>query len=182
MTTHYEAPEVRQRPIEERKPVERPRRRFHWDRVPLALLGWAILGVWWAAGGKYTIDGLPLVANWLLDFFHVPAGVLRLTRVVDWHWYLWLCWLPVLISFVERRYVPWRRRLSLMLLAVAAVWLVVAALDGASTYLAVITPTADAGLLALQLAAFWPAAVTWTLATTFAPEVGIALLYRWLRE
>jgi hypothetical protein len=78
--------------------------------------------------------------------------------------------------------VPWRRRLSLILIVVAAVWFTVAALDGASTYLAVITPTADAGLFALQLALFWPGAVAWTLATAFLPEVGIALLYRWLRE
>jgi hypothetical protein len=52
----------------------------------------------------------------------------------------------------------------------------------ASTYLAVIAPTEDASLLARQLALFWPGAVAWTLATTFLPEVGIGLLYRWLRE
>lgn len=155
-------------------------RRIHWDRLPLALLGWLIFGLWWAAGGKYTIDGLPLLANEVFGFFRVPV---ELSPVSDWRWYIGLCWLPFLISIAERRYAPWRRLAwSFIMVWVIFVWVVVSAVDGGSTYLAVTNPPPDARELSKQVAKLPLVAAVWSVATTFAPETGMAMLWWWLRK
>lgn len=156
-----------------------PRRSAFWDRIPVVVIGWALLAVWWAAGAKYTIDGLPLVVNVIADFFHIP---LSLARIADWHWYAVLCWLPVAISFVERRNRPRRRLLgSGTMVAVVVIWCLVCGLDLGSTWLAVTTPEPTAWTLARQLATIPPLAGVWTALTTFAPEWAMAQLWRYLR-
>lgn len=153
---------------------------IHWDRVPLVLLGWLLFVLWWAAGGKYTIDGLPLLSNEIFAFFRAPF---KLALIADWHWYLWLCWLPVVISLAERRYAPWRRLAwSFIMVWIVFVWAVVSGVDATSTYLAVTNPAPDAYLLSRQLAAIKPLAGLWSVATTFLPETGIAILWWWLRK
>jgi hypothetical protein len=151
-----------------------------WERLPGWLIGSLLLGLWWAIGGKYTIEGLPLLGNLFFGWFHVPV---RIAPITDGRWYLWLCWLPLLISFVERQYRPWtsrailaRERFWLVLL-----WLAVVALDAGATYLAVRNPAPDAWTLTQQVAASWALAATWSLMTTFGPESGLSWLWRWLR-
>jgi hypothetical protein len=164
------------------RPIKLPakRRRLRWDRVPAVLLGWAILGLWWLVGGRWTIDGLPLLLNEVFAFFRVPIA---LAPIRAWQWYVALCWLPFIISFVEHRYAPWRRLAwSVIMVWVVVVWLVASGVDLGSTWLAMIHPPPDAYPLTRQVAAIKPLAFVWSVATTFAPEIGIAMLWRWLRE
>lgn len=178
-------PQVRSAPMENGKPagalpIPKQAKRIHWDRLPLVILGWCLFGLWWAAGGKYTIDGLPLLANEIFGFFRAPF---ELSPISDWRWYVWLCWLPVVISLAERRYAPWRRLAwSLIMVWVIFVWVVVSGIDTASTYLAVTNPPEDAYLLSRQVANVKVLAGVWSVATTFAPETGIAALWWWLRK
>jgi hypothetical protein len=160
--------------------IRQHRGRIHWDRVPLVALGLVILGLWWAAGGRWTIDGLPLLINEILKFFHVST---RLAPLTDPRWYLFLFWLPLLISFAEHRYAPWRRLAwSVIMIFVVGVWLTVSGLDLGSTWLAITNPSPDDWLIAQQLAAIKPLAALWCVLTTFAPEVGMTVLWWWLRE
>ena len=151
-----------------------------WDRLPIVLLGTLILGFWWLIGGKYTIDGLPLLLNEILVFFRAPR---LFYPVTDWRVYVALCWLPICVSFAERRYAPWRRfALSPIMLWVLMVWLIVASLDAGSTWLAVTNPPRDAYAVSRQLAELRPLALIWTIGTTFLPESAIAALWWWLRK
>lgn len=153
---------------------------IHWERLPIVLLGWLLLGLWWLVGGKYTIDGLPLLSNEVLAFFRAPQVF---EPVTDWRIYVVLCWLPFLISVAERRYAPWRRlALSAIMVWVLVVWLVVSGLDAGSTWLAVTHPPADAYTFSKQLAAIKPLAAVWSIMTTFLPETGIGALWWWLRR
>lgn len=151
-----------------------------WENFPGWLLGTLILLLWWAMGGKYTIEGLPLVANLIFEWFHVP---MRLAPITDGRWYLYLCLLPVLISFVEQRYRPWKRHdiLSRKRFWLALLWIAVVAIDAGSTYLAIRSPAPNAWTITKQVAALAPLTVTWALLTTFGPESGLSWLWRWLR-
>lgn len=167
-------------PLRDGQRVQRTSPTIHWERLPLVLIGTFLLLLWWAAGAKYTIDGLPLFGNEILAFFRAPQV---LPSVTDWHWYLWLCWLPLGISLAERKYAPWRRlTLSVIMIWVLAVWFVVSGLDAGSTWLAVTHPSADAYTVSKQIAAIKPLAAVWSLMTTFLPEIGISLLWLWLRK
>lgn len=169
---------VRSTPLVNGHPVAR--RAFHWDRLPIVLIGWAILALWWAVGAKYTIDGLPLLLNEIAAFFRAPAFA---HPVTDWHWYLYLAWLPVLISFAERRFAPWRRlTLSSIMIWVVGAWLIVSAVDAGSTWLAVTHPPADSYTITKQIATIKPLAAAWSLITTFVPETGFGALLWWLRR
>jgi hypothetical protein len=169
---------VQSKPMVDGKPVAQ-HRGIHWDRLPIVLLGVVILGLWWAAGAKYTIDGLPLLLNEIGAFFRIP---LQLGQITDWRWYVLMSWLPVMISIAERRYAPWRRlTLSSIMIWVIGVWLIVSAIDAGSTWLAVIHPPADSYTLTKQIAAIRPLAAAWSIVTTFAPEVGMGALLWWLR-
>lgn len=160
-------------------PASKRRASFHWDRLPLVLFGWFVLGLWWATGGKYTIDGLPLFANTVFSFFHVPV---ELAPITNWRWYIGLCWIPIAISVIERRNRP-RRGLAWSVIMVYAigVWVVISMLDLGSTWLAVTNPAPDAFILSKQIAGTSFIAALWTGATTFLPEVGMAALWRYLR-
>lgn len=160
----------------------RPVRRIHWERLPLALFGFFILGLWWAAGGKWTIDGTPMLLNVIFAFFRVR---IELPLVSHWAAYALLCWLPILISYAEHNYAPWRglRRYGILVgIFVIGIWLIVTAADWSSTWLAITHPDTDAWPIAHQLAALPPLAAIWTTLTTFAPEVGFAVLTWWLWE
>lgn len=171
-------PPVRGVPLKDGQTIGR-QRLFHWDRLPMVLLGWTVLALWWAAGAKYTIDGLPLLINESAAFFRVP---LTLGQVTDWRWYVLMAWLPVMISVAERRYAPWRRlTLSSIMIWVIGVWLIVSAVDAGSTWLAVTHPPADSYTITKQIAAIRPLAATWSIVTTFAPEIGMGALLWWLR-
>lgn len=160
-----------------RPPVKR--RGIRWERVPVTLFGVFFLLLWWAAGGKYTIDGLPLFFNTVFAFFHAPFA---LSRIGDWHWYVYLCWLPIAISVIERRNRPRRGLVWSVILAYAVgVWLIVCMLDLGSTWLAVTHPLPDAFLLSRQVAQVKILAGIWTGATTFLPEIGMAALWRYVR-
>ena len=147
------------------------------DRLPLVLLGVPILALWWAMGGKYTIDGGPMVANTIFAFFRFET---RLAPIANGSAYIVLCWLPVLISIIERRNRPRRGLVPSMAVAAALlIWAVVSLYDMSSTYLAVTNPPADAWIITQQLAAIKPLAVLWTAATTFLPEIALVALIRY---
>lgn len=170
---------VRSVPLKEGQPVDR-RSALHWDRLPILIFGWFFLGLWWLAGGKYTIDGLPLLFNEILAFFRIPAVI---GVVSDWRWYVILAWLPIAISIAERRYAPWRRlTFSTIMIWVIVVWVVVSGVDAGSTWLAVTHPANDAYTVSKQLAQLRPLAAAWSLATTFLPETGMAALLWWFRK
>jgi|SRR5215471_11814782 len=171
---------VRSQEMRDGEPVKKRASVVHWDRVPVVLLGLFFLGLWWLIGGKYTIDGLPLLLNEILAFLRAP----RLFHAVDdWRVYVALCWLPICISIAERRYAPWRRlTLSTIMLWVLLVWLIVSGLDAVSTWLAITNPPPDAYAISRQLAEVRPLALAWTIATTFLPESAIAALWWWLRK
>jgi len=166
---------------------ERPRRGakstkrtlLRYDRIPVALVGFLLLSLWWAVGGRYTIDGTPLLINAIFEFFYIRA---RLGGVTDPQWYLKLCWVPLLISWIERRNRP---RLGMawnvaMVYAVG-IWLIVSGADLGSTWLAITHPEPTAWPLAQQVATIPLLAVLWTVATTFAPEIGFVALWKYLR-
>lgn len=147
------------------------------DRLPVLMLGMGVFGLWWIVGGKYTIDGLPLLLNELCAFLRAPR---LFAPVENWRVYVALAWLPLCISVAERRYAPWRRlALSGTMIWVLSVWLIVSGIDAASTYLAVTNPPRDAYAFSKQLAASRPLAVTWSILTTFLPEAGMSALWRW---
>jgi hypothetical protein len=162
------------------KPMGKPRTHLiHWERLPVVLLGCTILALWWATGAKYTIDGLPLLLNEVAAFFRAPV---QLGQVTDWRWYILMAWLPITISIAERRYAPWRRlTLSSIMIWVIGVWLIVSGIDAGSTWLAVTHPPDDAYTITKQIAAIKPLAAAWSVATTFAPEIGFGALLWWLR-
>jgi hypothetical protein len=159
-----------------------PAARFHWERLPLVLFGYAILALWWAAGGKWTIEGMPLLLNEVFNFFHVS---IRLAPITWPGWYAWLAWLPLGISFVEHKYSPWHawgKWSILSLCFVFGVWLVVTGADWGSTWQAITHPAPDDWLIARQVAAIPLAAALWVTLTTFVPEIGFAVLSWWLWE
>jgi len=172
----HAAPQVRS---EATKPSRA--RRFHWDRLPLVALGFVVLGLWWGFGGKWTIDGLPLFINEvILKSFHVGFRFGAIARPV---WYAVLCWVPFVISFAEHKYAPWRSLAwSLIMVYVIGVWLIVSGLDFGSTFLALTHPAPDDSLIAQQVATIKPLAALWALLTTFAPEIGMSVLWGWLWE
>jgi|GEM_PF-3230013 hypothetical protein len=155
-------------------------RRSHLDRIPVVLIGWAILAAWWAAGGRYTIDGTPLLLNEIARFFHLSA---RLGAITEPAWYLRLCWLPIAMSIIERRNRP-RSGLAWNISTVytIGIWAIVAGADFGSTWLAITHPDPDAWPIALQVAQIAPLALLLTAATTFAPEIGFVALWRYLRS
>jgi hypothetical protein len=184
-------------PVAKAGPSKRGMLGIHWDRAPIVLLGLLILGLWWMTGGRYTIDGLPLVFNEAAKFFRLSV---RLPPVTNGMWYAALCWLPILISLSESRHSPRARIrralqgqkltvggiLSIVFTVVIAwvtlVWFIVSALDAGSTWLAIRNPPSDAYTVSKQVAALPLLAGIWTAATTFLPEMGIVALWRWLRE
>lgn len=151
-----------------------------WERVPGWLIGSFLLGLWWAIGGKYTIEGLPLLGNLFFGWFHIPT---RFPPITDGVWYLRLVWIPILISFVERQYRPWTHRdiLSRERFWLLLLWVVTIAIDAGSTFLAIRNPVPDAWTITKQVAALAPLAIMWALLTTFGPESGLSWLWRWLR-
>ncbi len=165
---------------------EQARQRTHTaarvaSNIPVTLFGVLIFGLWWAVGGKYTIDGLPLLINWAGDLFHFRAG---LSAITDWHAYLYLSWIPICMSFVERTSRPdkaIRRSLAWYgILILIAVWLVVSALDFGSTYMAVTTPAPGAWAITKQVATITPLAVAWSSVTTFLPEAALVWVVKLL--
>lgn len=149
-----------------------------YDRLPVVLIGLPIFAGWWIMGGKYTIDGTPLLINMLLDFLRLGA---RVSPITDGRWYALLAWLPILVSIIERRNRP-RRGLAFTstTVVVLAVWAIASLYDLGTTYIAVTTPAPDAWLLTQQIGAYRPVAALWTGATTFLPEIGIVALLRYL--
>lgn len=163
------------------RPITTRRSSVLWERLPTALLGWFFLSLWWIVGAKYTIDGLPMFLNTMVfQFLHIPIA---LPNVTDWHWYLYLAWLPVLISIVERRNRP---RLALArsahILYALGVWIIVCGIDLGSTWMAVTNPPDDAFRISQQVARIGPLALIWTAITTFLPEIGFGALWRYLRS
>lgn len=174
------APRGRQRRTNTRRRGAPTRRGLlRYDRVPVALVGFLLLSLWWAVGGRYTIDGTPLLINEVLNFFHMKA---RLGVIVDPLWYLKLCWVPILISWIERRNRP-RLRMdwSVTIVYAVGIWLIVSGADLGSTWLAVTHPDPNAWPLARQIAQIPLLAALWTVATTFAPEIGFAALWKYMR-
>lgn len=166
------APEQRQR--------SRTARRARLDRVPVVVVGWGVLAIWWAAGGRYTIDGAPLLINEILHFFRISA---RLGTITDPIWYAYLCWLPIAFSIIERRNRPrWGLAWNVSTVYTVLIWAIVAGADFGSTWLAITHPDPDAWPLAVQVAGIVPLALLWTAATTFAPEIGFAALWKYLRS
>lgn len=168
-------------PAEPAKPAERKPRatRAAWyERLPVVIIGLPIFVGWWIMGGKYTIDGTPLLANLLLDFLRIGA---RVPIISDGRYYLFLVWLPLLVSIIERRNRP-RRGLALSnaTVVVLAVWAIASLYDLGTTYIAVTTPAPDAWLITQQLGGSRIAASIWTGMTTFLPEIGIVALVRYL--
>jgi hypothetical protein len=174
---------VRSAPLESReRPTTPSSDRFHWDRLPLVVFGYAILGLWWAAGGKWTIEGTPLLLNEVFNFFHITY---RFAPISWAGWYAWLCWLPLGISFIEHKYAPWRAWQKwgiLSLIGVLFVWFVVTAADWSSTWQAITHPAPDAWRIARQVAGVPLIAGAWVTLTTFLPEIGFAILAWWLWE
>lgn len=152
---------------------------LRYDRVPVALVGFVVLALWWAVGGRYTIDGGPLLINTILAFFRVSA---RVGMIADPVWYLRLCWVPLLISVIERKNRP-RKGMAwnVALVYAIGIWFLVSAVDFSSTYLAVTNPEPGAWPIAIQIARSRPLATFWSVATTFAPEIGFAALWRFMR-
>lgn len=175
---------VRSEPLPSREVTKTttPKPRFHWDRLVPVLFGFFILGLWWAAGGKWTIEGMPLLLNEIFNFFRI--GV-RLPSVTNPWWYLGLIWLPIGISIVEHKYAPWRAWGTYAIMAmpfILLIWLVVTAADWGSTYQAITHPAADAWLIAQQVATYPALSIPWVTLTTFIPELGFAVLTWWLWE
>lgn len=166
-------------PAAERKPATRARSAWY-DRLPVVIIGLPIFVGWWVLGGKYTIDGTPLLANLFLEFLRLGA---RVAPITDGHWYAYLALLPILISIIERRNRP-RRGLafSSATVVVLAVWAIASLYDLGTTYIAVTTPAPDAWLITQQIGAYRPVAALWTGATTFLPEIGIVALLCYLRR
>jgi hypothetical protein len=165
-------------------PARKARPRFHWDRFVPASFGLLILGLWWLAGARWTIDGAPLLLNVFLDFLRFPADW-RFAPVTTFAPYLWFCWLPIGISIVEHVYAPWRnsrRSGILVLLFLVLIWFIVTSGDWSSTYLALKHPQPGAWPLTLQIASSPLLAGVLTTLTTFVPEIGISVLLWWLRE
>jgi hypothetical protein len=177
-------PRVQSEPLVNGKPIERKRRAPQAGilaNIPVVLFGVLIFGLWWAFGGKYTIDGLPLLINFLGSLFHARIG---LGAVADWHAYVYFCWIPIFMSVVERFARPdsaYRRGLAWRgILVLGVVWLVVSALDFGSTYMAVTTPAVDAWYITKQVASIKPLAALWAAITTFVPEVALIATIRLL--
>jgi hypothetical protein len=151
------------------------------ENIPVVLFGVVIFGLWWAIGGKYTIDGAPLLLNSVAGWFHYHPN---LRPVTDWHTYLHLCWVPVCVSFVERTSRPdkaIRKPLAWYgILILIAVWLIVSALDFGSTYMAVTTVAPDAWLLTRQVANTPFLAIGWSGITTFLPEAALVAVVKLL--
>lgn len=152
---------------------------LRYDRVPVCAVGFVVLALWWAVGGRYTIDGAPLLVNVIFRFFRITA---RLGGITDPIWYLRLCWVPLLISIIERKNRP-RKGMAwnVALVYAVVIWFLVAGVDFLSTYLAITTPDPASWPIAQQVARIPALATLWSVATTFAPEIGFAALWRYMR-
>jgi hypothetical protein len=158
-------------------------RSVRWGNVPYIIAGYIIVIFFWLIGARYTIDGAPLAANWILKFIRAPV---QLTPIASYEWYLYLVWLPVLYSYVENRKRPirWVRENGVKVvkfapIAFCIVWLFVSSTDGISTYLATTNPPSDAWYISKQVAQTPIIAGIWTAILTFGPEV-LALALTWM--
>lgn len=150
---------------------------FRWQNIPMVILGFGLLVLpSWVYAGKTTIDGTPLFFNMVTDWLHIPLNV---PRVTSWEWYVALCWLPMLYSWVERRNVPVRRIEGALMWAsfgVMVTWLAVSGTDVASTYLAVTNPELNAWQISKDVSTVPLLAAIWSGILTFGPEALGALL------
>lgn len=172
MTTHYderyEAPEVRQRPIEERKPAEKPVERVSGGLWPAAIALAIVGALLWLAGARYTLLGWVSGLNWFLAWLGLPA---RVPTPAGWY-ILLLIPLGLLYSAVEVRR-PWKRKSKNEEKTVLywAIWIALVATDIGTTFFGVlVSVTASSWPIVREIAALWPVAFVWALVLTFVPE------------
>jgi hypothetical protein len=113
----------------------------------ICFVGWAIAGIAWVIGARFTIDGLVVAANFLLRFLQI-AVVLPAS---PW-WYALLWPVPLWFSSIEWGDNPVqlvkREGWTLAMLGAACIWLIVVGADAATTFAGIDVAKANAGTVA----------------------------------
>jgi hypothetical protein len=146
------------------------RRPINWAQIGGGIVGLLISAVIWIIGARYTVDGIIWLANMLLAFLHITA---RIPTPLAWQLYLVLAPIPFLFSVVEWRNLPFERTsdgLAWNTPGMIAVWLIVYAIDGITTYTGVRNPDPDSLLIARQVAASGAISATVAAILTVGPE------------
>lgn len=157
---------------QEEEPKQPPRRR----NLAAGVLALAFGVIFWAVGGKYTLEGWVIGLNLLLGFLDVPV---RIARPDGW-WVLLFVPLAAAYSWVEVRARPPRlKRLKQLRrwLAPALLWAIVIGTDVGSTFAGVQNPGPRPWPISVWLAATDVAGGVWAVALTFFPES--LILYGW---
>lgn len=147
----------------------------------ICIIGWLIMTVAWVIGARFTIDGVIVVVNWLLQFVNTAIAI---PTPLAWPVYAALIWIPLGYSRVEWVNNPVAMvRAEGMTLAVAGticIWLIVAGMDVATTFAGLAAaPSQDSTVIAFFLTESAGLALA-TAFLTFWPEwLGRTLYRRW---
>ena len=147
-------------------------------------VGVVLGGLLWFAGAKYTVEGGPIVANFLLSFFRLPFVVPQPDGLTT----LWLA-APVgaLFSYIEFQ-AKIRSRFDAMmktkrwnLSIIILSWMAFVAYDVLSTIAGVVTASSNGWAIHVWIAANPIPLTLWSMFLTFMPEIGLRLSWRMLR-
>lgn len=165
-------------PVTSQEPKVIRTSRYEPGAIIGALAGLVFGAVFWIFGARYTIDGVILVCNTILEFLTVP------TRIsMRWEYYLWFAPVPVLFSAIEWTCSPiGKRRIRHWGLIVA--WAIAVLLDILSTLLGL--SAAKSPDLVVWIASNVFSLSLLSLVLTFGPESLMrscaALVWRALRS
>lgn len=164
-------------PITSQEPKVTRTYRYDAGSIIGALVGLAIGAVVWIFGARYTVDGLVLGSNIVLEFLTIPARI-----APRWELYLWLLVIPLAFSAVEWTCSPiGRSRIKHPGLIMA--WIVVITLDIGSTVLGLAAAKSPAALVTIVSTVYGIGLLSVLL--TFGPEAMMkscgGLLWRALR-
>jgi hypothetical protein len=160
------------------EPIRITRARYELNAIVGALIGLLIGAVVWIFGARYTVDGLILGSNTILSFLTIPLHI-----APRWEYYLYLAPLPILFSAVEWTCSPFgRNRVTHGGLIMA--WVVVVAIDTASTLIGLASATTPAFIV--WIVSSITGIVILSIVLTFGPELMMkscgGLLWRALRS
>ncbi len=156
------------------RPIRKPDRLRSLGRflatIAAVTIGLTIAAYTWFLGARYTVDGVIVVVNWMLQFLGAP---LQLAIPLPWQWYFYLAFIPVGYSLVEFFNLPYHREAigrRWASLGMIVVWVIVGTMDMVTTFVGTGVPHPSAGPVG-QWFAFTP----WvrglvTMLLTFGPE------------
>lgn len=156
-------PPVKSEPLDNGKPVSRPKGGGEWA-IGTTLLVFGAIG--WLTGARYTLIGWVIGLNLFFDWLGLPVAVPTPT---GW-WVLTMIPIALIYSRVEMQVWRVRNRHGQALALFMIGWALIVATDVGSTYIGVRSPAADAWPVTLTIAASAGIAFAWAAVLTFVSD------------